>query len=129
MKKSLLGAACALSLACLAAAPAVAADTQKFWVINFSHFDIYNVYALQDRERGSRDLLGDNGHLDFDPAKVPDEVLVLRPHKGRGCYSDVKIVGYYPDDADGTDPFVAVFRSMNICTPGLTINVSDGDFR
>jgi hypothetical protein len=120
---ALLGAA---SLALAAASPAQAA-MQRFWVVNFSHLDIYQVYAENDLSRGTRDLMGDNGHLDYNPRKVPDLVQVLAPH-GRGCYSDITIVAFDPGAQDGDNPYTARFRHANLCKAGQTFSVSDDSF-
>ena len=124
LKGLLLGSLAALALA--AASPAQAA-MQRFWVVNWSHLDIYQVYATGDTSHGNRDLMGTNGHLDYNPDKVPDLVQVLAPH-GRGCISDIEIVAFDPSDDNGDYPYNARFSHVNLCKPGQTFNVTDDSF-
>lgn len=125
IKRLLLGSVTALALAAAAATPAAAAKLQRFWVFNFSGLDIYHVYALNDQGHGTRDLMGSDGILYYNPNKVPDQVLVLAPNRrGNQCISDIKIVGYDSND----DQYTAYAYDVDLCMPGQTINVFDSDF-
>lgn len=123
MKKLLL-AALALTVVLGFTAPAEAAKLQRFWVHNFSQFDIVNVYALDDIGHGNRDLMGSSGILYYNPQKVPDSVLVLAPNKGGSCYSRVRIVGYDSDN----NAYNSYFGRINLCTTGQSISIFDSNF-
>ena len=121
IKALLLGCLAALTLAAsfvAASAPAQAASLQRFWVVNFTDMNIYYVYVNNDY---SKDLMGDNGVLKYNPHKVPDLVQVLKPHRGN-CNALVEIQAGY----NGSE--YTAYKRVNLCKTGQTINVRSSDF-
>ncbi len=118
LSKILFGGLLALCLATFAV-PAQAATLQRFWVVNYTDMNIYQVFV----NGKSKDLMGENGVLYYNPRKVPDLVQVLRPRPG-SCNATVEIVAGYEDE----DYEYTAYKRINLCTPDQTLNVFQGDF-
>jgi hypothetical protein len=121
LKKLVLGFVAVATLAisfAASVATAEAASLQRFWVVNFTDMNIYYVYVNNDY---SKDLMGDNGVLKYNPHKVPDLVQVLKPHRGN-CNALVEIQAGY----NGSE--YTAYKRVNLCKTGQTINVRSSDF-
>jgi hypothetical protein len=118
VRNLVLGAIAALLVTFGMTPAAQAASLQRFWVFNFTDMNIYYVYVNGSR----KDLMGANGILYYDPHKVPDQVLVLKPRNG-SCNAEIKILAGYEDE----EPYVT-YKYANLCRTGQTINVYPSDF-